>query len=171
MREWEFIPLPFALSITSLNGSRPKASSSSSGVFGPGIDSGPNSSAVVAFREVATFFASARLSAICSRILSAGLVGSCVSAFEGERGGFAGEREPDFTGDGGADFFGPGVAASRAGAGARTGVPAGRVRVGVPGAEGVEVVRTRGELVEAPRDEEAGARPREELAGGMRDIE
>jgi hypothetical protein len=135
---------------------------------------------------VTAFFASALLSAICSRRLSVGFGGAGISAldFTGDEGAFKGEREPDFVGDREPAFEGEAAAVRLVGeaggasrvdvdvdedVGARRPVaPAGRVlvrvevalpepipaplpelepvRVGVPGAEVVEmveVVRTR----------------------------
>jgi hypothetical protein len=97
------MPLPLARSMTSRSGSRPRASSSSTGVSPPGTASGPSSESSIGVRELAVtaFFASALLSAICSRRLSVGFGGAGISAldFTGDEGAFKGEREPDFVGE------------------------------------------------------------------------
>jgi hypothetical protein len=160
--------------MTSRSGSRPSGSSSSTGVSGPGTESGPSPPSPLGTASV-VFFASARLSAICSRTLSfAGLRGGSTGSAAGDLSGdLAGERPPDFAGDTVPGRRGTlALVASRGGAGARVDVVAGRVPVPVPaarvGVAGVDVARaiagTRVDAVVVP------GRARDELGAGMRDM-
>jgi hypothetical protein len=158
--------------MTSRSGSRPSGSSSSTGVSGPGTESGPSPPSPLGTASV-VFFASARLSAICSRTLSfAGLRGGSAGSAAGDLSGdLAGDLPPDFAGDTVPGRRGTlALVASRGGAGARVDVVAGRVpvpaaRVGVAGVDVARAIAgTRVDAVVVP------GRARDELGAGMRDM-